>query len=277
MKITRLKANLGGTVSKQTIFENLKPEFGMMASLFGDEQDFSNAKKIMGTLSEALQEQFDIFLNNAKARLVNEQYKNIRFRKKDGKKYPSVTSILGFDIDWHLTADELMQYGARGTIVHRLIEAYLDTGKWFQPSDFKELKDDIIIVDRGSLRLSIEKCSFKKFFEVNRKHIEIISLEKVVFNDEHLYSGQVDIIGKWKGKKAVMDNKTGHHDLKQLCAYAMSDDLKSEGIEEVVILPVGEVRTKKGFKEPIVSNEIKKHFKEFIDVDRENFRKRFEI
>jgi len=243
MKIKEIKASLSGVIPIAS-YENLRPTFEIAAELEAGDKVEDKMKE----LREIIRWHFEQEGNNAKADLISKQYAGIRFYEKDGKKYPSVTSILSWNTDWKISEDELQQYASRGTIVHKLIENYLGSAKWAD-------------------------CSYMKAIDNIMADIKILDLEKEMFNDEHLYAGRTDMVCLYKGKKTVLDFKTGTtSDMRQLAAYAVCLDK----IEQLVILPVGPTDNKSGFKKPIVSTDIAGEFKKFTYA-RMKFRERFGI
>ncbi len=267
MKIKEIQVGLSGTIPVAP-YENLKPSFSMTIEPDGRPIDecFQEAR-------DKIHQLFDMEANRAKIDLIEKQYQTIRFREKDGKKYPSVTSITDFDKDWKISDDELMQYGARGNIVHVLIEHYIKTGEWADVEKLPQIKEDIIVVAKGSLGLKWQDCTYQKFFEQFGKDFEIKKTEIEVFNDTHLYSGRYDAMGLYKGKPSIIDFKSGSsYHFKQLAAYAVCE----EGIEQLVICPVGISKNKSGYIKPSVTENIKDNFKMFLK-DRAKFRQRFGV
>ena len=269
MKIKEIHVGLSGVIPIAS-YENLRPSYDVTAEI----EEGESLEESFAKLKEILHIQFEAEANRAKIDLIEKQYQNIRFREKDGKKYPSVTSITDWDKDWRISDDELRQYGARGNVVHTLIEEYIKTDKWVEPETLPDLKEDLIILATGSLQLSWQNCSHQEFFEQFGKDFEFTKTEKEVFNEEHLYSGRYDAKGKYKGKGSIIDFKTGssyHH--KQLAAYAICENGE---IEQLVICPVGPTDTKSGVKKPSVTEQINSNFKIFLK-DRARFRERFGI
>ena len=262
-----ISAGLSGVVPLSS-YENLRPSFTMTV----EPENGETADDCFAKIKEILHRQFDAEANKAKVDLVEKQYENIRFRERNGKKYPSVTSILDWDKTWRVSPDELKQYASRGTIVHKLLEIFLKTGKWENPYEISELKEDVAILLGGSLGLSWEDCAYREFMEQYKDKIEVAETEKTVFNDEHLYSGRYDIKGRFNGVPAIMDFKTGSFDMRQLAAYAVCED----DIEVLVALPVGPTDNKCGYKKPVIETKIQDQFKEFLRA-RAKFRARFGV
>lgn len=269
MKYKEISVGISGVVPIAS-YENLRPSFSATIEV----QEGDNEQDVMRKGMELVNEHFNIVAEGAKIDLISKQYSSIRFREFEGKKYPSVTSILGWDKDWKITPDELAQYGARGTIVHKLVELYLKDGKWVNPIEIMEpeIQEAISILMSGSLELSWKQCSHEAFFEKFGKDIEVEHLEKEVFNKEVRYSGRYDILGKYKGKRALFDVKTGAYDMCQLAAYAVCE----KDIEVMVVLPVGKSKNVSGYSKPVESTDIEGEFKRFLYA-RDKFKKRFGI
>jgi hypothetical protein len=150
--------------------------------------------------------------------LVDEHYNRakldiskVRVRVKDGKKYPSVTSIMN-PLPLNIDPD----YAVRGSEIHRLVNRWIEQGKWDQPREPLN-------------KLNYTDIKYKEFFADHEKSIDFIDckVELEIFNDERLYSGEVDLICKVDGETTLADIKTGQWKWCQLCAYAKAlPDLK---------------------------------------------------
>jgi hypothetical protein len=269
MRIKELHAGLSGTIPLAN-YENLKPSFNITI----EPEEGETAEDCFLKLKKILREQFDSEANQARIDFLEKQYRNIRFREKNGRKYPSVTSITGFDKDWKISDDELRQYASRGTVVHRLIEEYIKTGKWVEPETLSELKEDLIILVTGSLKLSWKDCSYEKFFQECGKDFEFIKTEVEVFNDEVCYSGRFDALVKYKGKLSIADWKTGNSFChSQTAAYAVA---YKDRVDNLIICPVGSCPNKTGYFKPNITEDIKGNYQKFLK-DRAKFRQRFGI
>jgi hypothetical protein len=128
----------------------------------------------------------------------------LRIRVKDGRKYVSVTSITGGGKPYRGDPE----YGTRGTELHSVCDEFIDTGIWREPS--------VPLV-----KLKYEDIKYKEFFESFKDRLDFVGHEKEieVFNDEHLYSGRLDIICKVDGIKTLADLKTGGWGWEQIVAY----------------------------------------------------------
>lgn len=207
---------------------------------------------------------------------VKNQYQQLRFYTVNNEQYPSVTSIIGWDKDFFIPKEELIQYAARGTIIHKQAENYLMTGEWLEPDKFPEIYPEYVTMTKGSLGLTLDGYNFVGFAE---KHpIEAIELETELYNNDLRYAGRCDIKADFWGKRAVMDIKTtssiNKNDcFKQLSAYANA--IGNEDVETMVIIPLNST-TKQGFSAPIISDEIGKYF-ELFKRDRNLFKQRFDV
>ena len=130
---------------------------------------------------------------------------HLRIRVKDGKKYPSVTSIINPDV---LKIDPA--YALRGTEIHRLINVFIDSGgkTWEEPK-----------VDIAPLKY--EDIKYKEWFEKGYINLKRSTYEqnKVFYNEEYMFSGEVDLI---EDGKFLYEFKTGSWKVEQLGAYAVS-------------------------------------------------------
>ena len=278
VKTIEIETSFGGVISEAP-YENIKP--GYRDRIVIDLTDKDNENEIRTMYRNMLQEEqiksFQLLKNRMKAELIESQFSKIRFREKDGIKYPSVTSIIGWSKDFFISDIDLKQYGARGTIVHYMVQKFAETGTWLTLKEVAEsgLREEAAIMFRGGLKLKIEDCSHETFFEQFGKDFEFEHFEVSVFNEKYLYCGRLDAIGKYKGVRSIIDFKTGKaFDMKQLAAYSMGDSI--EGIEQLVICPIGPTDNKSGVMKPVTTLNISGAFDEFLK-DRSEFRKQFGI
>ena len=267
-KIKEITVSLSGVIPVAA-YENLRPSF----SITVEPIDGENPEKIITSLQQYLHSVFENESNRGKADLIDKQYANIRFYEKDGKKYPSVTSILNWDKEWRVTDDELRQYASRGNIVEALINEFITTGEWIDPTQVPSLREDVSILMSGSLMFTWENCSHKEFMKQYRsKILNVEKIQGIVFNEEALYAGTYDIYGRYDTIWSIMDIKCGGFDMRQLAAYAICE----KDIQQLVILPVGPTDNKCGYKRPVVCDTIQKEFEEFLKA-RAKFKQRFGI
>jgi hypothetical protein len=267
MKIKEITASLSGVISNGP-YENLRPGFSMTVEPINGE----SPEKIFNNCMEYLHTLMALEDNRAKTELTEKQYTNIRFREKDGIKYPSVTSILFWNAEWQVSPDHLQQLASRGIVVESLIFEYIKTGEWKDPTTMLWIAEDVAILKSGSSHLSWDDCSHQAFMKEYGDKLKNVSFHGEVFNDEYLYSGEYDIVGEFDGKKSLIDIKCGGYDFRQLAAYARC----LEGIEQLVIFAVGPTDNKCGYKKPIICTTIQSEFEEFLKA-RAKFRKQFGV
>lgn len=266
-KIKEITVGLSGVIPVAA-YENLRPSFSITVEPIDGEEP----EKIIASLQQYLHTVFEGESNRGKADLIDKQYSNVRFYEKDGKKYPSVTSILNWDKEWRVTDDELRQYASRGNIVEAIVEQFLKTDKWIDPMQIPELKEDVSVLMSGSLMFTWEKCSHKAFMKTYRDKIKVEAFQQTVFNDEAMYAGTYDLLGDFDAIRSIMDTKTGVFDMRQLAAYAICE----KDIKQLVVLPVGPTDNKSGYKRPVVCDTVQKEFAEFLKA-RAKFKQRFGV
>jgi hypothetical protein len=272
MKVKEVTVSRSGTISGAA-YENLKPGYSVTMEL-GPKDD---VKAVLNRANVYLRTMFEQEANRCKADLLDQQYSHIRLYEKDGMQYPSVTSVLYYCggvaeklAKARMTDDEMSQYAARGTVVGEIVETFLATKKWLHPEKNPSLAEDVAVLKNGSLGLHWGQCSHKSFCEKFAEEIVVEETQKTVYNTEHLYAGTLDIVGLYQGVKSLMDVKCGAFDWPQLAAYAMC----LEGIEQLVVLPVGKTDNKCGYIQPKVCTTIQKEYEEFLKA-RAKFKQRF--
>jgi hypothetical protein len=134
-------------------------------------------------------------------RQINEDGKRV-YATPDGKKYPSVTTVLGsipnpFLHEWRakvgkVEAQKISNRAAnRGTKLHGLCEAYLKSEPVaFAPADF-EVKELF-----NHMKVELNKIE------------EVHALEKRIWSHKLRVAGTVDCIAKIDGKMYIVDFKT---------------------------------------------------------------------
>lgn len=165
-----------------------------------------------------------------------------RFYRRNGKYYPSVTSILNFfpknqffhswlkDVGHN--SDIIASKAAnKGTQVHNAVEAFLNGG-------------EITWIDEwGNAKYSLDVwkmiLKFADFWNTYKP--ELVATEYHLFSDEHEYAGTADLIVRFQGSLWLMDLKTSNslhtsYDL-QLAAYATAwNETHNEKITHTGIL-----------------------------------------
>jgi hypothetical protein len=203
--------------------------------------------------------------------LIKKKRKDIRFYGD----YPSVTSIINWDADFYVSPDDLRQYAARGTILHKQAAIWLETGQWLEPKDIPEIYTEMVILKKGSLKLSLEGFNFRSFKAKNP--FESTEVEQTVFNHQHHFAGTQDLKYIRNGKVGIADIKTGSINkvkcAKQLSAYASCEG--NEDVEELMVIPLTS-KTQQGWSKPLIFPDPKQYLPMFLD-DLNNFKDRFSI
>lgn len=267
MKVTKIGCGMSGVIAIAS-YENLRPSFTMEIEL-GPKDD---VRKVFQRASDYMHEMMDNEAYRGKVEYLKRARDGFRWHTKNGKDYISVTTVLGWDMDWHVKPDHLAQLAARGTIVGEMVEIFFSTGQWIDPEESENLAEDVALLKSGSSGLSWNDCSHVAFCEQFAKDIKVEQTQLEVFNDEHMYAGTLDILGKYQGHKAVLDCKCGGYDFAQLAAYAVC----IPSVTHLVVLPVGPTDNKCGYKKPIVCEDIKGEFEKFLQA-RTKFRRSFGI
>jgi len=270
-------------------FENQRPMFG--AEIEFEMLEPLTEEDIDQAISEAQQDLHQIAYNNFKdaerksvvARIEKEK-KNIRFYEYNGEQYPSVTSIIGWDLDFYVTAVELSQYASQSTINHLKLQYFIEKNEWFEAKKIPEAHKHIVILQKGHLKLEIDSGNLPAF--ITKYPITFTGSEITVYNKDHKYAGTLDapgqpIINKDWEKAGAIDAPTifdikrtpnVKKDFKQLAAYAKA---YSPDIKQLCIIPINN-KTDQGYSKPIITQDIDAYFKMFLQ-DRQSFKDRFAI
>ena len=169
----------------------------------------------------------------------------LRVRIKGERKYPSVTSILS---PAPYTGNP--EYGVRGTEIHRLINHYSVNFEWLVPK--AELKT-----------LKYEDVKYQDYFQKFGERIDFTGLEKEieVFNDEHVYSGEIDVVCIVDGIKSLCDYKTGSWKWEQLVAY-----WKAKNDKTIKQLAVFDLKKQKLETLKVASEECRSYWESFLKL-----------
>ena len=180
-----------------------------------------------------------------------------------------------------LPEHKLIQYGARGTVVHKQIQVYLDSGmrNWIDPLHLLDVREELAILKYGDIGLKVEACDFKAFLGEYGKEFIWGKGEVAVYNEDFGYAGTLDRIAHFKGMPAIVDFKTAvsmdtkktERYFKQLAAYANACPLPSKALVIVPLIAKG-----KGYAAPIVTTEIDHYFALFLK-DLESFKKVYHV
>ena len=274
---------------------------------YQNEKPFFSAKEMIELDQEVMNDLDDTYISNRQKQLhdicykqfkkqadiafqeyIAKTYQNIRFYDVEGKKYPSVTSIVGMDKDFNIPPDELQQYASRGTLIHKQAEIFLQTGEWKEPKDIAECSFDYLTVVNGNLGLDFENVDFRGF--IKDYPIKVVELEKTTINKDFIYAGRIDIIcviessnkGKWEkidgvvyDVPTVLDIKTSTtldkiYGLTQQAAYS-----KSEGIGQMGLIHLTK-ENKCGFAKPEITTNVERYWSLFLNK-RQLFKTRYGI
>jgi hypothetical protein len=202
-----------------------------------------------------------------------------RFYRRNGKYYPSVTSILNFFPKNQFFHNWLKDVGHNseiiankaaneGTQVHNALEAFL------LGNELNWINED------GTARYNLEVWKmilrFAEFW--NEYKPELVTTEYHLFSDEHCYAGTTDIICRFQDKLWLLDIKTSNsihtsYNL-QLAAYAKAwNETHNESIEETGIIWL-KASTRGASKDKIQGNgwqlkncgNIEDNFKMFLNI-----------
>ena len=273
IKIKEMTVSRSGVIPT-TEYGNLRPGYSMTV----EPQNGQTAAEIVQKCEEFLIQTFDRAKNRALADDLARTYASLRWYQKDGVTYPSVTSVLGWNVDLakqaNMTSEQMYQYACRGHIVEWLIQEWLKDAEWHDPTMEPTMAENVSVLESGSCMLTWETCSHKAFIKQFGDKIKVESIQKTVFNEEHLYAGTLDIIGEYEGVRSVIDIKcrVGGWDFRQLAAYAKCE----KDVKQLVVFPVGETENKCGYKKPVVRDTIETEFAGFVKA-RALFKRRFGI
>jgi hypothetical protein len=274
-------------------YENSSPFFSIKEVIEEEDEFFLSDIVIKNRQQELQQMCVDQFNKSAQIlyqQKVEKAYKNIRFYDAgDGQKYPSVTSIINMDANFFTAPDELAQMAARGTIIHKQVEIYLNTGKWLEPKEIPEVAFQVMTVATGTLGLSVDDVSFVNF--IKDYPFKVIKQEETVINHEHKYGGRMDILcviekvnpGKWEKIEGIqfdvptiLDVKTGAaldkaKGMIQQAAYAKCD----ETVKQIGLIHLTKENVC-GFAKPAISTKIDSYWSIFLNK-RKQFAERYGV
>ena len=275
----KVGASFSGKINTGS-YENMNPGFYLeiVDELPNTVDYLEKARELMKEMHDECYRQFQEVAQKATIERIEKEYKNIRFYEKDGKKYPSVTSILDVGgVEFHCSTEDLYEYAAQGQINHLRVEAYIKTGKWLNPIEIEACWPHIHTLKTGKLNLAIDACDFPGFL----KKYPINSMENGVkiFNEEHQYAGTPDFYGTPLFKDAeclptIFDVKRSISKVKNFCQMAAYAKCRTE-IQQMGIVPLND-DTEQKFSKPLMSKDIDGYFEMFLNKRRE-FRKRYGI
>ncbi len=273
MKI-KVSAGFTGVIATGS-FQNARPSYTAEIELeINDKYMIASIDKYQKTLQE-------ICYRNFKQDEQKQTIERIQRERQDFRMYgdfPSVTSILNWDVDFWVTAIELQQYASQGSLIHAQVAEYIETGEWKPVDKIDGTWSDVVIIKKGKLQLPISGWSFPDFL---KKHpVEKMVCGESVISNKHKFGGTPDIrVCYFEGKKTLADVKRTAQklkDFKQIAAYIIAEEENGESPYEQMMIIVLNDKTKQGFSKPILSTEISQYKQMFLK-DRENFQKRYGI
>ena len=272
MKV-KVSASFSGVIATGS-YQNARPgysaevEFEVEGAVFDAIDD--NQKKLQKIC-------YQNFKQDEQAQIVE----RIQRERQDFRMYgdfPSVTSILNWDVDFWVTAIELQQYASQGQLVHAQVAEYIETGEWKPAEQIDGTWSDLVIVKKGELQLPVSGWSFPDFLK--KYPITKMACGKPIVSNKYKFGGTPDIrVCYYEGKKTLADVKRTSRklkDFKQIAAYIIAEEENGESPYEQMMVIVLNDKTKQGFSKPIISKEISRYKQMFLK-DRDNFKKRYGI
>lgn len=276
MKI-KISAGFSGVIATGS-FQNARPSYGAEVEF---EADNPTDDKVLCVVNEWQKELQAICYRNFKQDEQTQTIERIQRERQDFRMYgdfPSVTSILNWDVDFWVTAIELQQYASQGSLVHAQVTEYIETGEWKPVEAIDGTWSDLVIIKKGKLQLPISGWSFPDFLK--KYPVEKMECGEPIVSNKYKFGGTSDIrVCFYEGKKTLADVKRTANklkDFKQIAAYIIAEEENGESPYEQMMIIVLNDKTKQGFSKPIISTEINQYKKMFLR-DRENFKKRYGI
>lgn len=281
----KISGSVSGVIATGS-YANLRPSFTWEEewTYYDDEKDNISSDESIQARRQYLYEMSFSLLKQAESKALIERIErersDLRFKThpETGKVSPSVTSIINYDADFFVSAEDLRQYASQGNCIDARVRHYIDKGVWVAPKDIKGLWTDIVILKKGSLALTPDVGDFPAFLE--KYPIGQMSTRERMFSDDDLFNGELDFDGVPNFKDAkeiatVFDVKRTPDKIKngmQLSAYC-----KMANCKQGIIVPLSG-KTNQGFSKPIVYDEktLEGYFKMFLQK-REEFKKRYGI
>ena len=266
MKTIKIAGSFSGKVSTGS-YENSSPFFSIEEtytdSQMNDAEMFGRSQFLTGKCKEM----FDRQAQNLTIERIEKERGNIRFYSgcpECGGKHFSVTSVLGWDYDPTVSAEDLAEYAAQGNITHIRSAHFIETGEWLEPIKIPACWEHLHTLKFGKLGLNPDSGNFQAFIE--KYPIENMKNGTVVWNCEQGYAGTPDFIGipKFKGSEPVVtlwDIKRTVDKAKvfmQTSAYA-----KPLGIKQVGVVPLND-STDQCFSKPILTTEVDSYYEMFL-------------
>lgn len=189
-----------------------------------------------------------------------------RYKTKDGKIVPGVTTVLGI-----LNKPALVKWanglGLQGIDVTKYVDKMAEIGTlahYMIECEFKSEKPELeeyspVVVDKA-------ENSLISFYDwVTKNNVRVIASELELVSEKLKYGGKIDLYGIVNGKKTLVDFKTSGgiypEMIIQLAAYRNLLEENGYEVEECRILRVGRDESE-GWEERKIT-DTRKHFKLF--------------
>lgn len=275
-------------------FENESPFFSAKETIEIEDTPLPEVDRIIEARQSELKDicygQFKKHAEIAYQEKVAKAYKQIRFYDAgEGLKFPSVTSIVNMDADFFVSPDELSQYGARGTVIHKQVELFLKDGIWREPKDIPEVAFEVMTVLKGTLGLSLDDVNFPAFYK--EYPFKVVKQESTVINHEFKFGGRLDMVGiiessnkgKWDKIEniqfdvpTILDVKTSTSldktkGFTQLGAYAKCEP----DVKQLILIHLNKENVS-GYAKPVLSNKLEAYWAMFLK-QRQLFAERYGV
>lgn len=181
--------------------------------------------------------------------------------------------------EYVVTEDELIQYGAMGTIIHGMAEMVLKHND--NPTDlFTDFPEEWRIVQEGSLKLSPGNANPKGFVDAHKEinfSVDVDAIEVQMYNDELRLCGTSDLFTTYKGRPCTFDWKTSRSYsaekklkyFKQLALYSIMKEAYGYPKDEYLIIGPLNPNNKCGYGKALITDEVD----EFREMALEDLRK----
>ena len=183
----------------------------------------------------------------------------------DGKFTPAVTRILD---EAAPVAFALRQFFLRNTVdsAKKILEETGVFGSMIHADIERLLKGEELDLTKHETKAKKHLMSFHNWFHEFKPDMDSLKPESTIASLKHRYAGTLDLACTRKGKKWIIDFKTGsgiyhNHEL-QLAAYRGAyEEMHNTKVDHVAIVRTGS-RHKVGYE----VKEVKKPFKAFLNV-----------
>lgn len=276
-RTVRIGGTLTGVIATGS-YENFRPGFTW-------EETIEDCNLTDEQITERIQELYDkcdIIFNQTESKAIVERIRRERrdmrfiFCPELNKDVPSTTSVINWDADFFVSAQDLAQYASQGNITHQKVWQYIERGEWKQAKDLPEIWADIVIVSKGDLKLSLEVGDFPSFLK--KYPIKDMKNGERAFNIELETCGLADFTGIPEFKdaekvKTVFDVKRTPDKHKN--GMQLADYCKQLGCTQGVIIPLND-KSDQNYSKPIVYDEKTLNgYYEMLKQKRKDFRTRY--